>query len=50
MLVSNINKSRWGNLRRMADRKALLFWQVIRLLMYDGYFLYNFTENRLRNL
>jgi hypothetical protein len=34
----------------VADRKALLCWQVISLLKYDGYFLLIFTEKRLRNL
>jgi hypothetical protein len=33
----------------VADRKALLCWQVISLLKYDGYFLLIFTEKRLRN-
>lgn len=34
----------------MADRQALLLWQVIRLLKNDGYFWLEFTEKSLRNL
>lgn len=33
----------------MADRQALLLWQVIRLLKNDGYFWLEFTEKSLRN-